>query len=449
MEDVLISLERDRLRDDSHSSSIKSTGGRKQLTSACTAFAKALHDLAIQFSEQSQTKEASLPTSTKHAAAKATVDNNVAVWLYNLSVTIPSPLDALSLANAILSACQSVDDMAVQSALFDTLGEGERAMEVLFDIMPRAAEISSQVTQQQLRTIHDGNSPSSGPSNYVPVQAMDPELEHLTFLRQQAFEAAEYASLLKAEVEGYPSTSGPSATTHTVKRASDKAATKRLKQAVKAAAAALTVAKEAGAIVDDSDFGVRGYDSSALASEAADQFNSGLHLMNDDEFMNLKSSLHAEGTKEYYEQKGLPKGTQREYFEGYEMVTIPAPFKDPAEVHERIVIADVMNSIESKAFAGTKSLNPMQSAVFQAAFHSAENLLICAPTGAGKTNVAMLSVVAHLRDKGIIKNEKDPYASYQHIREDQRASPVGRKIVYIAPMKALALEVVEKFSSKL
>lgn len=61
----------------------------------------------------------------------------------------------------------------------------------------------------------------------------------------------------------------------------------------------------------------------------------------------------------------------------------------------------------------------------------------------------MLSVLAHLRDKGIIKNEKDPYAAYQHIGEDQVASQGGRKIVYIAPMKALAQEVVEKFSSKL
>ena len=73
----------------------------------------------------------------------------------------------------------------------------------------------------------------------------------------------------------------------------------------------------------------------------------------------------------------------------------------------------------------------------------------------GKTNVAMLTVVAHLREKGIIKNENDPYAAYQHIGTDRSndnkavTSQVGRKVVYIAPMKALAQEVVEKFSSKL
>lgn len=71
----------------------------------------------------------------------------------------------------------------------------------------------------------------------------------------------------------------------------------------------------------------------------------------------------------------------------------------------------------------------------------------------------MLAVVAHLRDKGIIENEDDPYAAYAHVGTDNNGqggggtgvtvSQAGRKIVYIAPMKALAQEVVEKFSSKL
>ena len=39
------------------------------------------------------------------------------------------------------------------------------------------------------------------------------------------------------------------------------------------------------------------------------------------------------------------------------------------------------------------SLNRVQSAVCDAALFSGENLLICAPTGAGKTNVAMLCVL--------------------------------------------------------
>ena len=49
---------------------------------------------------------------------------------------------------------------------------------------------------------------------------------------------------------------------------------------------------------------------------------------------------------------------------------------NPEQLHSRIVISDVMNKTEGKAFAGTKSLNPMQSTVFEAAFHTNENLLI-------------------------------------------------------------------------
>jgi replicative superfamily II helicase len=44
-----------------------------------------------------------------------------------------------------------------------------------------------------------------------------------------------------------------------------------------------------------------------------------------------------------------------------------------------------------KSFAGLEYLNTLQSRVFEAAFNKDENMLICAPTGAGKTNVAMLT----------------------------------------------------------
>merc|ERR1712232_233267 len=79
----------------------------------------------------------------------------------------------------------------------------------------------------------------------------------------------------------------------------------------------------------------------------------------------------------------------------------------------------------------------MQSTVFEAAFHRRDNLLICAPTGAGKTNVALLTVASHFRDVGLIRGD------------GARSLETGKKIVYIAPMKALAQEVVEKFSAKL
>jgi len=40
-----------------------------------------------------------------------------------------------------------------------------------------------------------------------------------------------------------------------------------------------------------------------------------------------------------------------------------------------------------------QSLNYIQSRVYKPAFAKNENLLICAPTGAGKTNIALLTIL--------------------------------------------------------
>ncbi len=81
---------------------------------------------------------------------------------------------------------------------------------------------------------------------------------------------------------------------------------------------------------------------------------------------------------------------------------------------------------------GCKQLNRIQSIVFRTAYNSNENMLICAPTGAGKTNVAMLTILRaieqHIED-GVIRRDKF-------------------KIVYVAPMKALAAEMVANFGNR-
>ena len=40
--------------------------------------------------------------------------------------------------------------------------------------------------------------------------------------------------------------------------------------------------------------------------------------------------------------------------------------------------------------------------MFDATYNKPENLLVCAPTGAGGTNVATMDVVSHLRDLGLV-----------------------------------------------
>ena len=67
------------------------------------------------------------------------------------------------------------------------------------------------------------------------------------------------------------------------------------------------------------------------------------------------------------------------------------------------------------AFKNTKSLNRIQSVVFETAYKTNENLLICAPTGAGKTNIAMLTILHELKQhisQGVIKKDEFKVSGY-------------------------------------
>jgi replicative superfamily II helicase len=50
----------------------------------------------------------------------------------------------------------------------------------------------------------------------------------------------------------------------------------------------------------------------------------------------------------------------------------------------------------------------VRSRIYDAAYNSNENLLVCAPTGAGKTNIAMMAVLhevgQHLRHGGAVRS---------------------------------------------
>ena len=81
-----------------------------------------------------------------------------------------------------------------------------------------------------------------------------------------------------------------------------------------------------------------------------------------------------------------------------------------------------------------KSLNVIQSRLYESTFHSNENLLVCAPTGAGKTNIAMLSILQTMS---------------LHRKSNGRIDTKTFKIIYIAPMKALVTEIVGNFQKRL
>lgn len=62
-------------------------------------------------------------------------------------------------------------------------------------------------------------------------------------------------------------------------------------------------------------------------------------------------------------------------------------------------------------------------------------MLVCAPTSAGKTNIALLSILRTISDY------RDHHA--------ERIDLTKFKIVYIAPMKALVSEVTGNLSNRL
>ena len=79
--------------------------------------------------------------------------------------------------------------------------------------------------------------------------------------------------------------------------------------------------------------------------------------------------------------------------QGYEEVHVPALKPKPFAEGEKLVGIDELKEWMRPAFAGMKSLNRVQSRVANTALYTGENILLCAPTGAGKTNVAMLTIL--------------------------------------------------------
>ncbi|CAK7199611.1 Pre-mRNA-splicing helicase BRR2 [Sporothrix eucalyptigena] len=130
----------------------------------------------------------------------------------------------------------------------------------------------------------------------------------------------------------------------------------------------------------------------------------------------------------------LPDGSTKRAFKGYEEIHVPPPKKrnDPQDAN--IPITD-MPAWARGPFSTAKTLNRIQTRCYPSAFQDDGNMLICAPTGSGKTNVAMLTILR------AIHNHRDP--------ETGEIDLDAFKIVYIAPLKALVQEQVGNFDKRL
>lgn len=152
--------------------------------------------------------------------------------------------------------------------------------------------------------------------------------------------------------------------------------------------------------------------------------------------LNVGNTLDAAGRK-----YALPVGSVRTDHKDYEEYSIPAAKVGTLGACQKLVSVQSMDGLCQKTFKGYQSLNRMQSLLYSVAYKTSENMLICAPTGAGKTDAAMLTILHTISQN--VSPDPSTQATEFTVRKDDF------KIVYVAPMKALAAEVTDKLGKRL
>lgn len=154
-------------------------------------------------------------------------------------------------------------------------------------------------------------------------------------------------------------------------------------------------------------------------------------------FIDLNNLVFDQGSRLMTTSKfQLPKGSFKRAKKSWEEIHIPPPPPAKQSASEKLIPITHLPEWAQEAFPSTetKTLNRIQSKVFPQAFKSNNNILMCAPTGAGKTNAAMLTVLHTLE---------------QFRNADGQLQLNNFKIVYIAPLKALVQEQVREFQRRL
>ncbi|KAK3060469.1 hypothetical protein LTS18_008484, partial [Coniosporium uncinatum] len=131
----------------------------------------------------------------------------------------------------------------------------------------------------------------------------------------------------------------------------------------------------------------------------------------------------------------LPQGSTKRTFKGYEEIHVPAPKPKRDSNEAPDMPTSELPDWARAGFGSSAKLNRIQTRCYPTAFKDDGNMLICAPTGSGKTNVAMLTM---LREIGKHRNP-----------ETGEIDLDAFKIVYIAPLKALVQEQVGNFGKRL
>lgn len=97
----------------------------------------------------------------------------------------------------------------------------------------------------------------------------------------------------------------------------------------------------------------------------------------------------------------------------------------------RMLVSEMDKKFRECFEESTDSLNEMQTVIYPAAISQC-NILLCAPTSAGKTNVAILTIISTL---------------YKHCCQPPFSPAL--KVIYIAPMKSLTSEITRTLQKRL
>mmetsp|Transcript_36533 Transcript_36533/g.88227 ORF Transcript_36533/g.88227 Transcript_36533/m.88227 type:complete len:2300 (-) Transcript_36533:2494-9393(-) len=143
----------------------------------------------------------------------------------------------------------------------------------------------------------------------------------------------------------------------------------------------------------------------------------------------------------------LPETSWRAMKKGYEEVHVPA-VRSVIPKDEKLIAISELPKWTQAAFAGMEKLNRVQSKMCDVALRSSENVLLCAPTGAGKTNVACLTILNILGQYKKQVSDDDGKSDEEHPAGKDMFDLGAFKIVYISPMKALVQEQVTSFSQR-
>eukprot|EP00934_Nitzschia_sp_Nitz4_P003078 Nitzschia sp. Nitz4//scaffold4_size323378//60170//66898//NITZ4_000629-RA/size323378-snap-gene-0.405-mRNA-1//1//CDS//3329553306//3068//frame0 len=198
----------------------------------------------------------------------------------------------------------------------------------------------------------------------------------------------------------------------------------------------------------DSKDVTKALDSIQVKAELGDQDGAKMEVDTNDEKvveLDLEQLAFREGSHTMSNKScDLPDTSWRAMKKGYEEVHVPA-VRSVIPKDERLIKISELPSWTHPAFKGMDKLNRVQSKLCNVALKTSENVLLCAPTGAGKTNVAcltMLNILGRYR-KRPSEDSEEPEDLKESFDLD------SFKIVYVAPMKALVQEVVKNFSDRL